>query len=188
MKPVIIIAIAVVCSVVAVLGVLVAFSTMQQMEFEEKQKELQSYYGDLDLAESYKLRYWNIMEKYCPPPFPESFREAEIQLEQLKVKLIGLSSNQELPILHEKMDLLAQKYPDSDYFVLEHSCPYSEDWDKLHEALLNYQGQLTTEQSQKVSDFVSNQLKKCLEKDNQMVCNARLGEFTETAKLVLGYN
>jgi len=181
--------------VIVVSGIILAIliglnfvSSIQQTGFEENQKELQSYYRDLDLAESYKLRYWNIMEKYCPPPLPESFREAEIQLEQMKIQMMELSSNQELPELHEKMDLLSQKYPDSDYFVLEHSCPYDEDWDKAYEALLNYRGQLTSEQSQKVSDFVSNQLEKCLEKDSQMACNARMGEFTETAKLVLGYN
>ena len=59
----------------------------------------------------------------------------------------------------------------------------------LYETAKNYQDELTIEQMENVTLYVSNQYEKCIEENNTtFTCNAKLGEFTEQAKLVLGYN
>ena len=85
MKPIVIIAISIVCSVVAVLGILAGFVGVSNIEAEKQNKNLQKYYADLDLAESYRVEYdkiaWNLCMK-SPPP--STYDEAEIQLSKSK--------------------------------------------------------------------------------------------------------
>ena len=121
MKPVIIITIAVVCSVVAVLGILAGFVGISNIEVEKQNEELQEYYTDLDLAESYKIEYYNIASDSCSKdPPPATYREAEIQLE--KEKLLIEYRNQIQPrvfSLEHNMNFLHEKYPDNDYFEFD---------------------------------------------------------------------
>ena len=196
MKPVIIITIAVVCSVVAVLGILAGFVGISNIEVEKQNEELQEYYTDLDLAESYKIEYYNIASDSCSKdPPPATYREAEIQLE--KEKLLIEYRNQMQPrvfSLEHNMNFLHEKYPDNDYFEFDETiCPYDEEWRVLSEALNDLRqeltGNLNAEQVGKVESYVSNQYENCIEKNNtKFICDAKLGEFTEQAKLVLGYN
>ena len=83
MKPVVIIAIAVGCSVAAVFGVLFALT-------EINNQQLQEYSNDLDLAQSYKNQYYEITSDFCinEPP-PSSYNESVRLLE----KSISASDN-----------------------------------------------------------------------------------------------
>jgi hypothetical protein len=192
MKPVIIIAIAVVCSVVAVLGILAGFVGISNIEAEKQNEELQEYYNDLDIAQSYKIQYDEIWFNTCmnePPAL--TYDKAERQKEKAQNILKYVASIQStLEDLNNDMDILSEKYPNNDYFEFEGiTCPYDEEWAIVHESLINFQGKLTDEQTDKVTMYVSNQYEKCIEKNNtEFICNAKLGEFTEQAKLVLGYN
>ena len=85
MKPVIIIAIAVVCSVVAVLGILAGFVGISNIEAEKQNEELQEYYNDLDIAQSYKIQYDEIWFNTCmnePPAL--TYDKAERQAEKAR--------------------------------------------------------------------------------------------------------
>ena len=134
MKPVVIIAIAVGCSVAAVFGVLFALT-------EINNQQLQEYSNDLDLALSYKNQYYEITSDLCinEPP-PSSYNEAVRGLEKSKEILRDFNrivSDQN--DLENKMSILSEKYPDNDYFVLEDAtCLYQEEWDRATSALEEY--------------------------------------------------
>jgi hypothetical protein len=191
LKPVIIIAIAVVCSVVAMIGVLAIFVGINDIDTEKQNEKLQEYYTDLDLAESYKIKYLDIMSNTCMGYFPETYDEMQQKIKKAQgMSNYLISHSSELNAITNTMKSLQEKYPNSDYFYLEEiQCPDQDAWDTLYERTKNYQGELTIEQTEKVTMYVSNQYEKCIEEDNtKFVCDAKLGEFTESAKLVLGYN
>ncbi len=196
MKPVIIIVLAVVCSVGAMIGILAVFDGINNIEAEKQNEKLREYYADLDLAESYKIQYdeiaWNLCSKNPPPT---SYRDAERQLEEEENKLAyGIQMQPKVFSLRENMEFLQEKYPDNVYFKFdETTCPYEEEWAVVSKALSDYRreltGELTASETDKVEAFVSNQYKKCIEeKTSKFICDAKLGEFTETAKLIYGYN
>jgi hypothetical protein len=196
MKPIVIIAIAVVCSVVAMVGVLAIFVGINDIETKKQNDELQEYYSDLDIAQSYKIQYDEIWFNTCmnePPAL--TYDKAERQAEKARSVVEYIARMQlTLEDLDNGMDILSKKYPNNDYFEFELiPCPYEEEWNVVSDALRDYQreitGELTTEQTDKVTMYVSNQYEKCIEENNtKFICNAKLGEYTEQAKLVLGYN
>ena len=134
MKPVVIIAIAVGCSVAAVFGVLFALT-------EINNQQLQEYSNDLDLALSYKNQYYEITSDLCinEPP-PSSYNEGVRLLEKSKrILQDAVSMQSTIEDLKNKMSILSEKYPDSDYFVLEDAtCLYQEEWDRATSALEEY--------------------------------------------------
>ena len=191
MKPIVIIAIAVVCSVVAMIGVLAIFVGINDIETEKQNEELQEYYADLDIAQSYKIKYLDIMSNTCMGYFPETYNEMQQTIKKAQgISNYLISHSSELNAITNTMKSLQEKYPNNDYFYLEEiQCPDQDAWDMLYETAKNYQDELTIEQMENVTLYVSNQYEKCIEKNNtEFICNAKLGEFTEQAKLVLGYN
>jgi hypothetical protein len=196
MKPVMIIIIAVVCSVVVMIGVLAVFVGINNIEAEKQNEKLQEYYADLDLAESYKIQYDEIWFNTCmnEPP-ASSYDKAERQAKKAGSILEYIAYMQfTLEDLDNGMDILSKKYPNSDYFKFELlTCPYEEEWAVVGKALKDYQreltGELTVSETDKVTAFVSLQYQKCIEEvTSKFICDARLGEFTETAKLIYGFN
>ena len=177
-----------------ILAILLGLNLYTNMQIQEKMDNIENNYvpvsaEDYALADSYQDRYSELMDLSCLGDFPSSFTEMEGKLKQHEKNLEKLLfSNQELYDLKYNMGLLALKYPQSAYFELYHECYDDEMWDVLYEQLQNEQGILTPEQKMRLQDFVSHQLAKCLEKEPELSCNSRIGEFTETGKLVLGYN
>ena len=196
MKPVIIIVIAVVCSVVAVLTILFVFQQVENSQIQKQNEALQEYYDDLDLAESYRVEYDEIAWNSClKNPLPSSYQEGVRQLAEAERNLeYVLRMQPRVFSLEQNMQFLQEKYPNSDYFEFEEvNCPYEEEWAIAIEALRDYQreltGELTTEEIDKVEIFVSKQYEKCIEENtSKFICDAKLGEFTESAKLVYGIN
>ncbi len=130
LKPVLIIAIAVVCSVVAVLGVLSILQEIADMEFREHQQ-------DVDSASSYKEKYSEL--KYylscVGSPPPKTLGEATAQLKKLNSELENIQKGtftEELSILEYEMSLLHDKYPNSEYYAFDPvTCPYEKEWREL---------------------------------------------------------
>ena len=137
MKPVIIIAIAVVCSVVAVLGVLVGLDQIATMQAQQAYDE---YQQDLNLSYSYNEEYYKITYDRCVGPVPTSYGEAVKQLEIEKQKLKNLNYyHTQLSNLEGKMDLLQKKYPNSEYFTFDPvTCPYDKEWGEANKRLEEY--------------------------------------------------
>jgi len=137
MKPVFIIAIAVVCSVVAVLGVLSILQEIADMEFREHKQ-------DIDSAYSYKEKYSEL--KYdlscVGSPPPKTLGEATTQLKKLNSELENIQRGtftEELSILEYEMSLLHDKYPNSDYFTFDLvTCPYEKEWKEAQKILDQY--------------------------------------------------
>ncbi len=178
MKPVIIIAIAVVCSVGAVLGILAVLTGVSNAE-------LQEYYVDLDIAQSYKIQYLEIFDKmYCmknPPPTTDDEiiqLQNEFELQSQYVERIQPT----LDSLTTQVKILQEKYPDDNYFKLDVPfCPYQEEWIKYSDYV--------DIQTERKAEFIANQYEKCIEvNQSETVCDSKLDEFTELAKLVLGNN
>ena len=137
MKPVIIIVIAVVCSVVVVLGVLMG---LQQIATMQAQQAYDEYQQDLNLSYSYNEEYYKITYDRCVGPVPTSYGEAVKQLEIEKQKLKNLNYyHTQLSNLEGKMDLLQKKYPNSEYFTFDSvTCPYDKDWEEANKRLEEY--------------------------------------------------
>ena len=133
MKPVIIIGIAVVCSVVAVLCILFTLEEIANMELKE-------YQQDLNLSYSYNEEYYKITYDRCVGPVPTSYGEAVKQLEIEKQKLKNLNYyHTQLSNLEGKMDLLQKKYPNSEYFTFDPvTCPYDKEWGEANKRLEEY--------------------------------------------------
>ncbi len=180
MKPVIIIAIAVVCSVGAVLGILVILQEINNLQSQEISK-------DFDLARAYQIEYDEIMAKTCMPK-PSSTYEKGLVYEQAmqesaKQKLEYFTSKMSaLENLNQNMKSLQEKYPNNDYFEFELiDCPYDEEWVEIKS--------LFDKRTDRILSCVSLQYQKCLdENNNEFECDSKLEEFTETAKLIYGYN
>jgi hypothetical protein len=137
MKPVIIIVIAVVCSVVVVLGVLMG---LQQIATMQAQQAYDEYQQDLNLSYSYNEEYYKITYDRCVGPVPTSYGEAVKQLEIEKQKLKNLNYyHTQLSNLEGKMDLLQKKYPNSEYFTFDPvTCPYDKEWGEANKRLEEY--------------------------------------------------
>jgi len=133
LKPIVIIAIAVVCSVAAVLGVLFILQEIADVEFRE-------YQQDVTLASSYKMKYSEIKYDRCVGPVPTSYGEAVKQLEIEEQKLKNLNYyHTQLSNLEGKMDLLQKKYPNSEYFTFDPvTCPYDKEWGEANKRLEEY--------------------------------------------------
>lgn len=178
-------------------GVLTVSVGINNIEAEKQNEKLQEYYADLDLAESYRIEFneiaWNLCEKN--PPIPSSYQEGVRALEEAKRNLEYYARMQpKVFSLEQNMQFLQEKYPNSNYFEFEEvNCPYEEEYALAREALKSYKreltGELTTEETDKVEAYVSNQYEKCIEgNQSEIICKSKLGEFTETAKLIYGYN
>ncbi len=182
----IIIVIAVVCSVVAVLGILVVLQGINDLQSQEIRK-------DLDLARAYQTEYDEIMAKTClPDSFPTSYHDAEIQLAGLKNNVdYFMEQESNLSKLEKNMELLQEKYSNTDIiFVLtEHFCSYDEEQQGYEKAKRIELNDRIDEKSEIRENFVSLQYQKCIEEGtSKFICDTKLGKFTETAKLVYGYN
>jgi len=138
MKPVVIIAIAVVCSVVAVLGVLVGLYLIAAMQ---AQQDYDDYQRDLSLAISYNQEHVRLQEFLCEDkPPPTSYDEAVKQLQIAEQKMKQLSEiSARQSNLEDKMDSLQKKYPNSEFFTFDVvTCPYAEEWDRAIDFYLEY--------------------------------------------------
>ena len=137
MKPVIIIVIAVVCSVVVVLGVLMGLQPIATMQAQQAYDE---YQQDLNLSYSYNEEYYKITYDRCVGPVPTSYGEAVKQLEIEEQKLKNLNYyHTQLSNLEGKMDLLQKKYPNSEYFTFDPvTCPYDKEWGEANKRLEEY--------------------------------------------------
>jgi len=128
MKPVIIIAIAVVCSVVTVLGILGTISYIEDMEN-------QLFRNDLLLAADIQTQYDIIMSNTCLPDPTISFSDgtsATQSLAKIESQVQYISEKQsELDDLRYNMELLQKKYPEGDFTLTEYPCPYNEEWISL---------------------------------------------------------
>ena len=154
LKPVFIIAIAVVCSVVAVLGVLSVLQEIADMEFRERQQ-------DIDSAYSYKEKYSELKYDLTCADYPpaQTWSEAREQMEIARKQLEQIALNQkgtftdELSILESKMSLLQDKYPNSDYFTFDPvTCPYEKEWAEARAQMGRYRDELL----EKTSEFENN--------------------------------
>ena len=163
MKPVVIIAIAVVCSVAAVLGVLVV---LEQVTTNQAQQNYDEFQRDVSLANSYNLEYTEIKRSECldfPPP--TTYSEAEQAVEYFGQKLrevaeaqkrmqdestseewesgdsinLGITSNAErLTQLENNMQNLQEKWPNYVSFSFDTVyCPYEEEWEEAKEKWRN---------------------------------------------------
>ena len=130
MKPVVIIAIAVVCSVAGTLGVLIAWQGVATMQSYDPNEE---FFRDEARYQLYESQYQIIYSQYCSPPLPESFREAENNMRIMEQNLYNMLNDPELDAIQQKMKLLREKYPDRPAFfpVPEPDCPYDEAYDRL---------------------------------------------------------
>ena len=138
MKPVVIIAIAVVCSVVAVLGVLVG---LDQIATIQAQQDYDDYQRDLSLAISYNQEHVRLQEFLCEgKPPPTSYDEAVKQLEIAKQKLKQLNEiSARQSNLEDKMDSLQKKYSNSEFFTFDLvTCPYEKEWKEAQKSLDQY--------------------------------------------------
>ena len=167
MKPVVIIAIAVVCSVVAVLGVLAGLDESNSTR-SDLSKAYDEYQRDLSLASSYNQEYLILKESLCSDrPPPTTYEEAkqmskdyekilrEIAKEQAvkpddvlsewtpgdKLELTNVTPSDRLSELENKMKNLQKKYPNnSREFTFDTvTCPYAEEWDRAIESFREYQ-------------------------------------------------
>ena len=184
MKPVIIIAIAVVCSVIVVLGILIGFVGVSNIEAEKQNEKLREYYGDLDLAESYRIEYDEIAWNSCmksPPPTTEDERVQSLEESEIKLQYSERMQSTMISLIVQ-MVLLQEKYPDNDYFEFdETTCPYDEEWIKSIEVF--------EKNTERIIKFVANQYEKCIdENQSEVICDSKLDEFEELAKLVYGRN
>ena len=142
MKPVIIIAIAVVCSVGAMTGVLLVFQQVENSEIQKQNEELQEYYRDLDLGGMYREEYLAISSNKCITinPLSASLVNAYLGLQELeRISEYTIRKQSTVENLEQKMELLHEKYPNTDFFVLEKAnCPYEKEWnDFLHYLAIN---------------------------------------------------
>ena len=103
MKPVVIIAIAVVCSVAGTLGVLIAWQGVATMQSYDPNEE---FFRDEARYQLYESQYQIIYSQYCSPPLPESFREAENNLRIMEQNLYNMLNDPELDAIQQKMKLL----------------------------------------------------------------------------------
>jgi len=142
MKPLIIIAIAVGCSVVAMIGVLAIFQQVENSEIQKQNEELEEYFRDLDLAEMYRIEYLDISYNTClTNPPPSSVADAVIGLAEAERTLAYVEKMKStVENLEQKMELLQEKYRNDDFFVLEKAnCPYEKEWAEAYSLLQQFE-------------------------------------------------
>jgi len=142
MKPLIIIAIAVGCSVVAMIGVLAVFQQVENSQIQIENDAHQEYFRDLDLGEMYRIEYLDISYNSCMTnPPPSSLADAVIGLEEAEQKLAYVKRMQStVENLVQKMELLQEKYRNDDFFVLEKAnCLYEKEWAEAYSLLQQYE-------------------------------------------------
>jgi len=142
MKPLIIIAIAVGCSVVAMIGVLAIFQQVENSEIQKENDARQEYLRDLDLAEMYRIQYLDISYNSClTKPPPSSVVDAAGGLAEVERILAYVEKMQStVEDLEQKMELLQEKYRNDDFFVLEKAnCPYEKEWAEAYSLLQQYE-------------------------------------------------
>ena len=150
MKPVIIIAIAVVVSIAGTIGVLFAWQEIAKIQSYDPNEE---FFRDEARYQLYESQYQIIYSQYCSPPLPESFREAENNLRIMEQNLYNMLNDPELDAIQQKMKLLREKYPDRPAFfpVPEPDCPYDEAYERVARELEEYRIGLM-KQSKEVTD------------------------------------
>jgi len=130
LKAIVIITIVVICSVVAVLGILNFSSSIE----DEKTRVFEIDLADADQIQS---QYNQIMDELClDEPLPDSFKELSELTDKLELNLQKINEKTDkMKELKTKMDLLYSKYTstsESNYFVLhDQSCPHNEELTKL---------------------------------------------------------
>jgi DNA repair exonuclease SbcCD ATPase subunit len=146
MKPVVIIAIAVVCSVVAVLGGLTVLESVTIMQVDslrdEMGKDYDEYRQDLFRASSYNQEHMRLQEFFCSdnPPTTDwdaankAMRELEEKMKRANDVIVQLNE------IKDKMSLLQKKYPNnSGEFTFDVvTCPYEEEWKEAKKSLDQY--------------------------------------------------
>ena len=142
MKPIVIIAISVGCSVGAILGIAVALDYGSDMAAQKLQEDGQKAY-------KIQQEYSEITSEHCNQyPPPRTYTEAELVMKDAERVLRTYASDQDRMIeLGKQMQVYADKYPEYDIFVLQKaSCPYEYEWEKEIEknrsAMAQYREQL----------------------------------------------
>jgi hypothetical protein len=131
MKPVVIIAIAVVCSVIAMLGILFV------IDYNNNQILLE-YNQDVNRALSLKLQWMELTKEYCMRILPPTTYSEGIEAKNESQRVLELVTKNEkgnvLSEIKSEMEQLAKKYSDYKYFVLEDaSCIYEKEWDEWYD-------------------------------------------------------
>jgi len=153
MKPIVIIAISVVCSVGAILGIAVVLDYGSDIAAQKLQEDGQKAY-------KIQQEYYEITSEHCiqyPPP--TTYTEAELVMKDAERVLRTYASDQDRMIeLGKQMQVYADKYPEYDFFVLEvASCPYDFEWEPVRErkisAMEQYQEQLEQQKEEIAKDL-----------------------------------